>query len=224
MIDAIARRALLVGGLTLAAAPALALSPLALSGAASPQPDASPLGPPAPGRVRVGMKTAKGLITLDLDGGRAPITAGNFLRYVDLKRYDRSTIYRASHVKEQPDDGIIEGGLRGDPAKVLKPIAHESTLKTGLSHKDGTISMARRAPGTATADFFICIGDQPGYDADPTGSGDKDGFAAFGQVVEGMEVVRTIFALPTSPTAGVGVMRGEMLKPPVPILTIRRLG
>ncbi|MBV9508966.1 MAG: peptidylprolyl isomerase [Caulobacteraceae bacterium] len=211
MTFGIARRVLLTGGLALAAAPALAQS-----GAAPAPPDAD--------LARVVMKTAKGAITLDLDIGRAPITAGNFLRYVALKRFDGSSFYRVSHIKEQPTYGLIEGGLRGDPAKVLKPIAHESTLKTGLTHKDGTISMARRAPGTATADFFICVGDQPGFDADPTGAGDKYGFAAFGQVVDGMDVAHAIFALPTSPTAGVGVMRGEMLKPPVPILSVRRLG
>jgi peptidyl-prolyl cis-trans isomerase A (cyclophilin A) len=106
---------------------------------------------------------------------------------------------------------------------VFKPIAHESTAKTGLTHKDGTVSMARRGPGTATADFFIVVGDQPGFDADPTGQGDKDGFAAFGQVVDGMDVVHAIFEQKVSATAGVGAMKGEMLSPPVPILTVRRV-
>src|SRR5579872_6102435 len=137
MSPSIDRRGLIAGAATLAANPVWA------------ETDA--------GLVRVAMKTGKGVITLELNGGKAPITAGNFLRYVDLKRYDKSTIYRASRIPEAPQIGVIEGGLRGDPAKLLKPIAHESTLKTGLSHKDGTISMAARAPGTATADYFICV-------------------------------------------------------------------
>jgi peptidyl-prolyl cis-trans isomerase A (cyclophilin A) len=180
------------------------------------------------GLVRVALKTSKGLITVDLDVGKAPITAKNFLRYVDARRYDGAKFYRASQVPTQPERGLIEGGLRSDPAKVFKPIAHESTLKTGLTHKDGTLSMARLKPGTAASEFFICIGDQPGYDADPggalTSSGDALGFAAFGQVVEGMDVVQAIYTSPTSKTAGAGVMRGEMLSPPVPILSARRVG
>jgi peptidyl-prolyl cis-trans isomerase A (cyclophilin A) len=197
------RRAILAAGLAMASGGALAQSDASL--------------------VRVALKTTKGVITLDLDVGKAPITARNFLRYVDLKRFDRASFYRVSHAPNAADVGLVEGGLRADPAKVLKSIPHESTLKTGLTHKDGTISMARRAPGTANADFFICVGDHPGFDADPTGAGDKDGFAAFGQVVEGMDVVHAIFAQPTSPTAGVGAMRGEMLSQPVTILSARRI-
>lgn len=175
-----------------------------------------------PDLARVNLKTSKGMIALELNVGKAPITARNFLRYVDMRLLDKSSFYRVSHVSNAPDHGLVEGGLRGDRTKVLKPIAHESTVKTGLTHKDGTISMARRAPGTATADFFIVVGDQPGFDADPTASGDNAGFAAFGQVVEGMDVVHAIFGLPVSPTAGIGAMKGEMLSPPVPILSARR--
>ncbi len=172
--------------------------------------------------VKVVVKTAKGAIAMDLYVAKAPITVRNFLRYVDAKLLDRSSFYRASHVPNAPDHGLVEGGLRGDPKKVLKPIAHESTAKTGLTHKDGMVSMARRGPGTATADFFIVVGDQPGFDADPTGQGDKDGFAAFGQVTDGMDVVHAIFEQKVSATAGVGAMKGEMLNPPVSILTVRR--
>jgi peptidyl-prolyl cis-trans isomerase A (cyclophilin A) len=196
------RRGLLLGGLAAAAVgdPALAQD-----------------------QVRVAVKTAKGTITLELHAAKAPITVKNFLRYVDAKLFDRSSFYRVSHVPNAPDHGLVEGGLRGDPKKVFKPIAHESTAKTGLTHKDGTVSMARRGPGTATADFFIVVGDQPGFDADPTGQGDKDGFAAFGQVIDGMDVVHAIFEQKVSATAGVGAMKGEMLSPPVPILTVRRV-
>jgi peptidyl-prolyl cis-trans isomerase A (cyclophilin A) len=202
MTHSMDRRIVLAGGLALAAGPVLA------------QPDS--------GLVRVALKTSKGVITLDLNQAKAPITTHNFLRYVDQRRFDHSTVYRASRVQTQPEIGVIEGGLRGDPAKVFKPIPLESTMKTGLAHKDGTISMASRGPGTATADFFICLGDQPSFDADPADTRGRTGFAAFGQVVDGMDVVRAIHALPTSPTAGVGAMKGEMLSPPVPILTARR--
>jgi len=171
----------------------------------------------------VALKTSKGVITLDLNVGKAPITAGNFLHYVDTRRFDGASFYRALRIKEAPQYGLVQGGLHNEPAKLFKPIAHESTAKTGLSHKDGTISMARLAPGTATAEFFICVGDQTFFDADPNAAGDKNGFAAFGQVVDGMDVVHEILALPTSPTAGVGAMRGQMLSPPLPIITARRV-
>src|SRR5262249_47809451 len=105
-------------------------------------------------QVRVAVKTSKGVITLELDAARAPITVKTFLRYVDATLSDKSSFYRVSHVPNAPDHGLVEGGLRGDPKKVFKPIAHEGTAKTGLTHKDGTVSMARRGPGTATADFF----------------------------------------------------------------------
>jgi peptidyl-prolyl cis-trans isomerase A (cyclophilin A) len=175
------------------------------------------------GVVPVAIKTAKGVITIDLYAAKAPITVKNFLRYVDAKRLDGASFYRASHVPNAPDHGLVEGGLRGDPKKVFKPIAHESTAVTGLTHKDGTVSMARRGPGTATADFFLVVGDQPGFDADPSGQGDKDGFAAFGQVTSGMDVVHAIFEQKVSATTGVGAMKGEMLSPPVPILSVRRV-
>ena len=202
-MDGLDRRTVLTGGLALAAGPAFA------------QPDS--------GLVRVALKTGKGVITLDLNQAKAPITTNNFLRYVDQHRYDHGIFYRASRIKEAPQYGVIEGGLR-DTTKMLKPIPHESTLKTGLSHKDGTISMANRRPGDATSEFFICIGDQSSFDADPADP-HKAGFAAFGQVVDGMDVVKAILAAPTSPTAGegAGVMRGQMLSPQIPILTARRV-
>jgi len=204
MSKALHRRTFLGASLSLAAAPVFA------------QTDA--------GLVRVTLKTTKGAITAVINVGQAPITARNFLRYVDTRRYDEAKFYRASHVPTQPQYGLIEGGFRGDPAKMFRPIAHESTIKTGLTHKDGTLSMARRAPGSATSDFFICVGDQPGYDAVPDGPGDNQGFAAFGQVVDGMDAVHAIFDAPTSRNAGTGVMRGEILSPPVPILSARRAG
>jgi peptidyl-prolyl cis-trans isomerase A (cyclophilin A) len=208
MTDPIDRRALLAAGLAAVAAPAFA------------QP-ATRLATSDNGLVRVVMKTGKGLITLDLNLAKAPITTRNFLRYVDARRLDGCAFYRSAHAPGAPEVGVIEGGLRNNPAKIFKPIAHESTLVTGLSHTDGTISMASARPGTATADFFIVVGDQTSFDADPANPKTNAGFAAFGKVADGMDVVRAIHDAPVSPTAG--PMKGEMLTPPVPILTVRRV-
>jgi peptidyl-prolyl cis-trans isomerase A (cyclophilin A) len=167
------------------------------------------------------MHTPQGDIVLELYADKAPITVKNFLHYVDTKRLDGATFYRSSTPPGDKafDYGILQGGLQGDPKKVFPPIAHESTAKTGLSHTDGTISMTRYAPGTATADFSICVGDQTYLDATP-----KDpGYAAFGRVVEGMDVVKKLLAQPRDPNKGVGVMKGEMLAKPVPITTVRRV-
>lgn len=194
------RRDVLAGAAALAASPALAQAP----------------------PVRVAVKSGMGQIVLKLYPDKAPITVANFLRYVDTKRYDGSTFYRASKAPTDASIGLVQGGLQNDPAKILKPIAHESTLKTGLKHKDGTVSLARRAQGSATSDFFICVGDSSYLDADPNAPGDNAGFAAFGQVVEGMDVVKKILAAPVSATAGSPEMKGEMLKPPVPIVSMRR--
>lgn len=196
------RRTFLAGAGALAASPALA----------------------ATGLVHVKLTTPVGAITLALNQGKAPITVANFLRYTDTKRYDGATFYRASRPKGYTADdyGSIQGGLQNDPAKVMKPIGHEPTTRTGLSHTDGAISMGRFAPGSATSDFFICIGDNTYLDANPKAKGDNLGFAAFGYVVEGMDVVRKILVKPRDPNAGVGVMKGEMLKPPVKILSARR--
>ena len=171
---------------------------------------------------RVTLTTALGAIDLELATDKAPITANNFLAYVDKKRLDGSNFYRAMKLAADPLSGLIQGGLQGDPTKVFPTIAHEPTTKTGLLHKDGVISLARFAPGTATCDFFICVGDQPFLDADPSQSGDNQGFAAFGHVVSGMEVVKKILLASVSPTAGEGVMKGQMLDPQIAILAARR--
>lgn len=178
---------------------------------------------PAPaGPVRVALDTADGPILIEVYPDKAPITAGNFLRYVDEKRFDGATFYRASKVPNAPEYGLVQGGVQNDPKRVLKPIAHEPTTKTGLSHVNGALSMGRTSPGTATSDFFICVGDMTYMDADPKQPGDNLGFAAFGKVVEGMDTVKKILAEPTSPTAGEGVMKGEILAKPVKIITARR--
>ncbi|MFS0736065.1 peptidylprolyl isomerase [Sphingomonas sp. 1P06PA] len=202
----------------------LALLPAIASAQAPAPPAATPAAPPPvlpqPATIRVALMTSEGPIVIAVETERAPITAANFLRYVDGKRLDNTEFYRTSKVA--PNFGFIQGGLRNDPKKLLPPIAHEPTTKSGLTHADGTISMARNAPGSATMDFFITLGAIPSMDADPKLPGDNQGFAAFGRVVEGMETVRRILDAQTSPTEGEGVMRGQMLAAPVKILTARR--
>ncbi|WP_428332527.1 peptidylprolyl isomerase [Novosphingobium sp.] len=174
--------------------------------------------------VRVAMVTTLGTIEIDLDGKHAPITTANFLHYVDTKHFDGIVFYRAMHMAGEPQpQGLIQGGLR-DTRLLYPPIAHEPTTQTGLSHKAGTIAMARGAPGTATTDFFIMLSDMTGLDADPKGATPdlQAGFAVFGTVVSGMDVARKIWDAPMSPTLGEGVMRGQMLADPVKVLTVRR--
>ncbi|HYD46392.1 MAG TPA: peptidylprolyl isomerase [Phenylobacterium sp.] len=204
------RRAILGLAAALIAFPALAQAP------------APPA--PAPALPRVALETAEGRIVLELEVAKAPITARNFLRYVDNKRFDGAVFFRASKTPGAPQYGLLQGGLQGDVSKMYPPIAHEPTTQTGLKHLDGTISMGRFAPGTARADFFILLGEAPYLDADPKQPGDNQGFAAFGRVVEGMEVVRKIHAMPLSPTKGEGVMKGEILETPVKIVSARRVG
>ena len=200
------RRAILAGAGALVASSAVAQTP----------------APPA-ALPRVVLQTADGPITFELAADKAPVTCANFLRYVDAKRYDGGVFYRAMTLSPQPPAGLIQGGVKNDPAKAFPPIAHESTKVTGLSHKDGTVSMARYDPGTATSEFFVCIGDITSLDADPSQPGDNAGFAAFGHVVDGMDTVRKILAAPVSATAGEGSMKGQMLDPEVAIVSARRV-
>jgi peptidyl-prolyl cis-trans isomerase A (cyclophilin A) len=216
-----AKAAALAAAFVLTGGAAYAQEPATPPAAAAPAPTPSPQ--PAVAPVKVRLATPEGDIVLELYRDKAPITVANFLRYVDAKRFDGAVFYRASKVPNAPEYGLLQGGIQNDASKLFKPIAHEPTTKTGLSHTDGTISMGRLAPGTATADFFIIVGDQTYLDADPKAPGDNQGFAAFGKVVEGMDVVRKIMAKPLSPTAGEGVMKGEMLARPVPITTARRV-
>lgn len=172
--------------------------------------------------VSVLVVTGQGQFTLELATGKAPLTCANFLRYVDTKRYDGAALYRAMRNAWDASTGLLQGGLRGDPAKVLPPVAHEPTTQTGLTHTDGVISLARWAPGSGTSDVFFCLGDNRYLDANPQAAGDNLGFAAFAKVTTGMEVIRAVHALPTSPTAGEGVMKGQMLEAPVQIVAMRR--
>lgn len=170
--------------------------------------------------VHVLISTDQGDMVLALEKQRAPLTTANFLRYVDQKRLDGTKFYRAA--AWGPDYGLIQGGVQYDPKRVLPPVAHEPTGQTGLKHVSGTISMARAAPGTATGDFFIVVGDMPSLDANPDGTGDAAGFAAFGHVVQGMDVVRRILGAPTRPDAGPPGMKGQMIAEPVRIVSVRR--
>lgn len=187
-----------------------------------------PAPPPAPlgDLVKVALVTELGTIELELDNKRAPITTQNFVRYVDQKKFDGISFYRSLRLAwgDQPN-GLIQAGLQGNPLKVLKPIAHEPTSQTGILHKAGTVSMARHAPGTATADWSIMLSELSSLDADPKAT-DPDaqaGFAAFGRVTAGMDVVRKIWDSPISPTKGEGLLKGQMLEPPVKILSARRI-
>jgi peptidyl-prolyl cis-trans isomerase A (cyclophilin A) len=187
---------------------------------------APPTPAPLPADVYVAIHTDQGTITLDLDGAHAPVSTRNFLHYVDTRRFDGTKFYRAMHLDwGTPPNGLIQGGIGADPKLAFKPIAHEPTSQTGVLHKAGTISMARYAPGTAMGDWSILLSDMVGLDADPS-STDPDkqaGFAAFGHVVQGMDVVRKIWDLPRSPTKGEGFLKGQMIEPPVKILSVRRV-
>ena len=170
----------------------------------------------------VELVTGLGVVKLRLSAA-APLTTANFLRYVDSGRLAGATFYRAARAPGTTDVGLIEGGLQNDPAKLYPPVRHESTTMTRLAHIDGTISMARDGPGTATADFFICCGPAPYLDAHPEAPGDNLGYAAFGQVTEGMDLLRTILGSPTGAPARNPVMQGQMLDAPVKITRAGRV-
>jgi peptidyl-prolyl cis-trans isomerase A (cyclophilin A) len=154
---------------------------------------AQPLTAAEPAIVKVRLETAAGPIVIALDLKHAPITSRNFLAYVDQKRFDGTTFYRAARADKTAKEGFVEGGISGDMTRLLKPIAHEPTSRTGIHHVDGTVSMARDKPGTATGDFFIVVGDNRYLDA----SAKDPGYAAFGHVVSGMPVVRKMLLAPT---------------------------
>jgi len=196
----IGRRALLAVGL-LAAAPL----PVLAAGA----------------KPRVVIQTDHGAIVIELENAKAPVTSANFLRYVDAHKYDGGTFYRASRTKGVKGAGSIQGGPP-DRVRRFAPIAHESTRTTGIKHRAGTISMARNAPGSATCDFFICASPMPYLDAHPGAPGDNQGFAAFGQVVQGLDIVKKILALPANGPAPYPAMKGQMLEPKVAITSMKR--
>ena len=151
--------------------------------------------------IPISMETELGPIQLELYPDRAPITVSNFLRYVDENRYEDFHFYRVVHMENQPDNDVkievIQGGLGFDKHPMELPtIVHETTDKTGIRHLNGTLSMARLEPGTASSEIFICINDQPELDFGGKRNPDGQGFAAFGKVISGMDVVRKIQLLP----------------------------
>jgi peptidyl-prolyl cis-trans isomerase A (cyclophilin A) len=176
-------------------------------------------GPPAVVRPpdRVVLETALGPIEVEVEAARAPVTAANFLRYVERGDYDGGRFHRTVREGNQPGktvliDVVQAGRDPASPRPDLPAIALERTSVTGLRHVDGAVSMARDGPDTATSDFFICIGAQPELDFGGKRNPDGQGFAVFGRVLEGMDVVRRIHAAPAD---------GQSLTPPVAIRKAR---
>ena len=151
---------------------------------------------------KVMISTDLGNIVIELYNQKAPVTANHFLQYVKEGRFDSAFFYRAVRPDNQANPvkiEVLQGGLEVSVNKdTLNPIPHENTLQTGIRHENGIISLARSAPGTANSEFFICIGDQPSLDFGGNRNPDGQGFAAFGKVIRGMEVVKSIQKLPTS--------------------------
>jgi peptidyl-prolyl cis-trans isomerase A (cyclophilin A) len=200
---------------------ALAASSVVLRGAGAPE-----LATQSGGQMRLAIVTELGTIEVDLEPAKAPITVANFLRYMDAAYYDGGRFHRT--VKHNPDNQpnntvkieVIQAGPKVDasvpPAErksPFPPITLERTSVSGILHKDGVISMTRLGPDTATGDFFICVGDQPELDFAGKRNPDGQGFAAFGRVVKGMDVVRKIHQAP---------VEAQRLTPPVKIISIRR--
>ncbi len=163
------------------------------------------------------INTELGSITVDLYPRKAPLTVANFLKYVDGRLYDGSSFFRSVTLNNQPKDSVkievIQGG-NVDSLKDFPPILLETTSQTGLLHRDGALSMARGAPHSATSSFFICINDQPSLDYGGKRNKDGQGFAAFGKVRKGMDVVRKIQQLHPD--------QGQYFQPPVRITSVVR--
>ena len=175
---------------------------------------------------RVRVQTELGDIVVEVDAAKAPATAANFLRYVDGGHYDGGTWHRTVKMDNQPESTIkievIQAGVNPDKAKSGFPaIALERTSVTGLLHRDGVISMARGAPDSATSGWFICINDQPSLDFGGQRNPDGQGFAAFGRVVSGMDVVRKIHAAPSSTDRKTNT-EAQRLTPPIKIIKVAR--
>jgi peptidyl-prolyl cis-trans isomerase A (cyclophilin A) len=177
---------------------------------------------PTPSLPQVDIETSAGAIVIAVDTVHAPITAKNFLSYVDQHKLDGETFYRT--VKVQDHFGFVQFGINGDPKRALPPIKHEPTTETGLHHTDGEISIARLAPGSAQGEFTIMVGDQrPSFDADPSKPGDNLGYAAFGHVVSGMDVVTSILDGAVDPAATLrGSFKGEVPAAPIKIISAKR--
>jgi peptidyl-prolyl cis-trans isomerase A (cyclophilin A) len=176
-------------------------------------------GKPGKNRESIIIRTELGDIYTRLDLRSAPVTSLNFLHYTDAGLFDGTCFYRVVRMDNQPKDSVkievIQGGRYENEDKGFPPILHESTNLTGIRHKNGTISMARTKPGSATSEFFICVGDQPELDFGGKRNPDGQGFAAFGKVTKGMDVVKRIHSVYSA---------GQYLEKPVLISEIRRAG
>ena len=176
--------------------------------------------------IRVRVQTEMGDIVLEVDPVKAPGTAANFLKYVDAGHYDGGTFHRTVKMDNQPESPVkievIQAGVNPDRAKAGFPaITLERTSVTGILHKDGVVSMARGGPDSATSGWFICINDQPSLDFGGARNPDGQGFAAFGRVVSGMDVVRKIQAAPSFSTRTTNA-EAQRLTPPIKILRVTR--
>lgn len=168
---------------------------------------------------QISINTEIGNIILELYPEQAPITVANFLQYIDENRLEDASFYRTVTADNQPNSkvkiAVIQGGLYEDEHPMMQhPIIHENTEQTGLKHLDGVISMARNKPGTATSEFFICVGDQPSLDYGGKRNDDGAGFAAFGKVISGMDIVHRIHQSPKEE---------QMLQPRIKITSIKRV-
>lgn len=180
--------------------------------------------------ITVIMQTTSGDITLELYPHKAPITVQNFMKYVDGNFYKDGLFYRVVRADNQAQNkikiSVIQGG-RGmkEQDNPFEAIPHEATNETGILHKDGVISMARLDPGTAKSEFFICVDDQPDLDYGGMRNPDGQGFAAFGKVIKGMDVVRSIQKAKTDQPQGTKLeyTSGQMISQPVIIHNIRRI-
>lgn len=174
--------------------------------------------PREPAVVRVRMVTSAGSLIVALDARRAPLSVANFLRYVDDGRLVGASFYRAARRKGDPTKGFVQGGIGTDARRILPSVPLEPTNRTGLRHVDGALSMARSIePNSGHGNFSIMVGDNPALDARPG----KPGYAVFGRVSAGMEVVRRMLAMPTG--GGRDEMRGQMILARVRILRAERL-
>jgi len=167
------------------------------------------------------VETPLGAFVIAVDTTKAPVTVANYLAYVDAKSLDRGSVYRIVTPGNQPPEtehriSVVQWGMNlpEGQSPPLPPIAHETTQQTGLRHLDGTVSMARSKPGSASSEFFICVGDQPELDFGGLRNPDGQGFAAFGQVVAGQGVVQALYRLGQA---------SQILQPPVGVLTVRRV-
>lgn len=197
----------------------LGLMALAVAGAGVMAGASPAAAPREPAIVRVRFVTAAGPIVVALDARHAPGTVANFLAYVDDGRFEGTSFYRATRRKSAPTTGFVQGGIGTDSHRMLGVVPLEPTNKTGIKHLDGTLSMARyERSDSGSGNFSIMVGANPSLDARPG----FVGYAAFGRVIAGMDIVKKMLALPTLP-GGDGAFKGQMMAKPVTIVRAERL-